>query len=110
MHAVHKIATNMACMDSCKDNSTVPYSPNPEFSLHIFHVSTDTNTSTIACFQTMRPHVSACEPIVHQPFAQTHANGEGIWVVGMAFPVDSQYFNHFPLMFEENMQHSTTLY
>ena len=84
MHAVHKIATNMACMDSCKDNSIVPYSPNPEFSLHIFHVPTDTNTS---CFQTMRPHVSACEPIVHQPFAKMHAIGGGAWVVGMAFSI-----------------------
>ena len=42
---------------SYEDNSINGHSfySNPEFSLYIFHVSTDTTTSIIASFQTMRP-------------------------------------------------------
>ena len=35
---------------SCKDSSINAYSPNPEFSLYISHVSTDTTTSVYKSF------------------------------------------------------------
>ena len=43
---------------SCKDNSINAYSPNPEFSLYLtMSPLTQPPQSTIASFQTMRPHM-----------------------------------------------------
>ena len=60
VNPVYKIDfTTMVCLDFFKNSSINAYNPNsnPEFSLCIKHVSTDTTTSTIASSQTMRPRM-----------------------------------------------------
>ena len=60
VNPVYKIDfTTMVCLDFFKNSSINVYNPNCnlEFLLFIKHVSTDTTTSTIASFQTMRPRM-----------------------------------------------------
>ena len=75
----------MACLDCLQGQLHYSPNPNPEFSLYINHVSTDTTTSVYNSFFSNYEitHVSACEPKVHQPLARTHAIGGGAWVVGI---------------------------
>ena len=86
-----------------KDNSINAYSPNPQFSLHIF-MPPLTTTSTIASLETV--YISVCETKVHQPLAtgKTHTTGPGGDTSGQSCGhgfLCSQYFYYFLLIFDE---------
>ena len=83
----------MACLDFFKNSGINAYNPNcnPEFLLCIKHVSTDTTTSTIGSSQTKRPSMfQHVKSKFINSLLKTHVIEGGAWVVGMAFPVDSQ--------------------
>ena len=91
-----------------KDNSINGYSPNPESSLHIHHVlqwlhqHNHLYKSFFSNYETLFRYVKP--KFINPLLLEKHMLLEEVLqdeAVGMAFPVDSKYFDQFPLVFEE---------
>ena len=111
VNAIHKLDRHYYGMFgflASKDNSINGYSPNPESSLHIHHVLQwlHQHNHLYKCFfsnyETLFCYV---KPKFIKPLLlEKHMLLEEVLqdeAVGMAFPVDSKYFDQFPLVFEE---------
>ena len=110
VNALHKLDCHYCGMFgflACKDNSIGAYSPNPESSLHVHHAlqwlhrHNHLYGSFFSKYETMIRYVKPkfINPLLfekHVPLLELLQDE----AVGMAFPVDSQYFDQFPLIFE----------
>ena len=111
VNAIHKLDRHYYGMFgflASKDNSINGYSPNPESSLHIHHVLQwlHQHNHLYKCFfsnyETLFRYVKP--KFINPLLLEKHMLLEEVLqdeAVGMAFPVDSKYFDQFPLVFEE---------